>query len=320
MNNNNSFESSQGSASDALAERLAQIESGLVDPYTFTSRTLLQATFPHSARAGKEIVLKNGNVQVTMYSSKGLPYGVYPRLIMCWLTREAVRRKSLDIDEARIIPLGASLAEFMREIGVDGRSGGKTGNIANLRKQLTALFSTFISVETIGSSDMEDMPRSFQKIDNSLIADSSTLWWDPKNEDQLSLMNSSVTLSKVFYQDLIGSAVPLDIAILRAIKRSPMAIDLYCWLTYRLSYHQGFTVVTWNQLQAQFGAGYPNTARGRVDFKRKLKGSLERVVDAWPEAAAVPTDHGIMLKPGNPSVPKEIQQQLRREENNDTPF
>lgn len=307
-------------ADKELQARLAEIEAGLLNPYTFTSRTLIQATFPHSSKAGDKIVLVNGNMQVTMFSPDGLPYGVYPRLIMCWLTEQAIRRKDLPIDEARTIALGSSLSQFMREIGMQTASGGKDGNIARLRKQLAALFATFISVKMTGTCDREDMPRSFQQIDNTMIAESAMLWWDPKRPDQMGLQDSTVTLSEAFFRDLVGSAVPLDTSILRSIRRSPMAIDVYCWLTYRLSYHRYITVVTWDQLREQFGTGYPDTSRGRLDFKRNIKLAFGKVATAWPGVSAEITGNGIMLKAGSPSVPKKVQDALKRYQVGDNPF
>ena len=306
-----------GDNPDATAELetlLAEIEAGTaLDPFTFTSRTLIQATFPHSARAGREIVLHNGNMTVTMYAPTGLPYGVYPRLIMCWLTREALRRKHLPINEARTIPLGSSLSQFLREIGSTGASGGKTGNIGRVKTQLKALFSTFISIEVRGVEN----DLAFEQIDNTLVAESSMLWWDPKHPDQLGLQESTVTLTEDFYRELTRSAVPLDNNILREVKRSPIAIDLYCWLTYRLSYHRGITVVTWDQLRQQFGAGYADTAQGKRDFKKRILAALGKILEVWPAATVTVAENGLMLRPGQPSVPKKVQEQLR--ERYDTP-
>lgn len=293
-----------------LEARLAEIKAGHLDPYAFTSRTLIQATFPHSSKAGKEIVLTNGNLKVTMYAPTGLPYGTYPRLIMCWLTREAIRRKHLPLQEARVIPLGHSLSQFLREIGNNSVGGGPDGNVTRLRKQMKALFSTFISIETTGTEKRDGSSLAFDQIDNTLIAESALLWWDPKQPDQLGLHESSVTLTAGFYHELTRSAVPLDTTILRQIRRSPLAIDIYCWLTYRLSYHKGLTVVTWDQLRQQFGAGYADTQQGKRDFKKKVVTALDKVLEAWPAATVTVADNGLMLRPGEPSVPKKVQEEI----------
>ena len=46
-----------------------------------------------------------------------LPYGNLPRLLMAWLSTEAVRTQS------REISLGDSLAEFMRALGIYNSGG-----------------------------------------------------------------------------------------------------------------------------------------------------------------------------------------------------
>ena len=52
--------------------------------------------------------------------------------------------------------------------------------------------------------------------------------------------------------------------------RSPMALDLYSWLTYRMSYLERLTGIPWGALQLQFGADYPYIPLGTADyFKRK---------------------------------------------------
>ena len=301
-------------AREELEARLEEIEAAnhLLDPYAFSSRTLIQTTFPHSSKAGDKLVLKNGALTVTMISPNGLPYGVYPRLIMCWLTREALRRRDLPEDEARTIPLGSSLADFMRDVGITGRSGGRTGNITSLRKQLRSLFTTMITAEVVDHESRDKHQIVFDQMQNTLIAESSMLWWDTRNPEQLSLQDSSVTLTAGFYRELTCSAVPLDVAILREIRRSPMAIDLYCWMTYRASYQRGITVVTWDQLRRQFGAGYQETPQGKRDFKKKLLEALEKVVVAWPEAAVDVTENGLMLRPGAPSVPRRVHQEITK--------
>ena len=70
----------------------------------------------------------------------------------------------------------------------------------------------------------------------------------------------------VFFEEITRSAVPVDLRAIRHLQRSPLAIDLYVWLTYRMSYLRTPTVVPWEGLQGQFGADY---GRPR-DFRRSL--------------------------------------------------
>jgi Plasmid encoded RepA protein len=42
-----------------------------------------------------------------------------------------------------------------------------------------------------------------------------------------------VVLGELFYKAITGAAVPVDMRVLRAIKRSVLALDLYAWVTWR---------------------------------------------------------------------------------------
>lgn len=299
-----------GNPSDPIAEleaRLAEIEAGIRDPLSFTSKTLIQATFPHSARAGEKLVLVNGDTTVTMTSRHGLPYGAWPRLIMCWLTREALRRKDMPIEEARIIPLNGSLARFMRDVGIGRATGGKKGTITALKKQMQCLFSTTIGIDVEGY--VRD--RKILDLDNSVIAERAEVWWTPRPHDEIDF-EGYIRLSAAFYKDLTGSAVPLDTRILRNLRKSPLAIDVYSWLTYRVSYLRQITVIRWDQIRGQLGAGYPDTPQGMRNFRKKFLAALDKVLEEWPTKSISVTDNGIMLKPGTPSVPRKAQEEFEK--------
>lgn len=287
-----------------LEAALADIENGFFHQYLFTSKTLIQTTFPHSAKSGKEITLINGDTHVTMYSRHGLPYGMYPRLIMIWLTREALRRSNLPVEQARRIPLSNNVAKFLREMGIKVHSGGENGTKAALKKQMLSLFSTSIGRDIYGYSK----DRKAVDLDNAFIGKRAHLWWDevPKGKKAGDYDEEFVILSTDFYRDLIQSVVPLDPKMVMGLRRSPFALDMYCWLTYRVSYLKYPTVVTWDQLRGQFGVGYPNTRYGRQDFKKNAKRAMEKVKTVWPEASAYFVENGLLLRPGNPSVPRKV--------------
>ena len=72
----------------------------------FMARVLTQATMPHKAYINNEFTRHNGYLTLTMWSPRdiGLPYGSIPRLLLSWITTEAVRTKSpadRDVDEVR---------------------------------------------------------------------------------------------------------------------------------------------------------------------------------------------------------------------------
>ena len=91
-----------------------------------------------------------------------------------------------------------------------------------------------------------------------------------------------------------------------------MAIDIYAWLTYRLSYLRYPTVISWNQIKGQIGAGYPDTPRGMRNFRQKFLGALDRVLSEWTSDSIRIMKNGTMLTPGAPSIPRRTQDELQK--------
>lgn len=124
------------------------------------------------------------------------------------------------------------------------------------------------------------------------VARETHLWWDPQAPDHLPAWRSTVSLSSGFYEAITERPVPIDLRALRAL-RSPMALDLYFWLTYRNSYLRQPTRVPWALLALQLGAKY----RDRRDFKRKVLRSLSRVLVVYPKARVQQVRGGLWLRP-----------------------
>jgi hypothetical protein len=258
----------------------------------FMARAMIQATLPHKAVKGNEFIRRNGLYTLTMLapSKVGLPYGNVPRLLLAWLTTEAVKTKN------RELYLGDSLTAFMGELGFQA-TGGRYGSITRLKTQTRRLFSTNIQCDY----DAENMAAMV----GYRLADAAMLWWDAKDPDQQGLWQSNVTLSQPFYDEITQHPVPVDLRALKALKRSPLALDIYCWLTYRLGYLKKRTALPWGLLQQQFGSDYPLTAQGKADFKRKFLMQLKKVQAVYPEANLDTGKDSLVLKP-SPSHVKRI--------------
>lgn len=252
----------------------------------FMARALVQATMPHRRPAESFFERSNGAFTLTMMAppKTGLPYGTIPRLVMVWLTTEAMRTKSRDL------VLGDSLSDFMRQLALVP-TGGRWGSITRLREQSRRLFSTSVSCSYTGESQQGE--TGFR------IADRHELWWDPKSPDQAELFASSVRLSEQFYAEL-ANAVPIDMRTLRKLKQSPLAIDLYCWLTYRNSYLRRATTIPWPALQLQFGADYRRTR----DFKAAFAEHLRKVLHEYRAARVEVLETGLRLKPSPTHIPQ----------------
>ena len=257
----------------------------------FMARALTQATMPHRKSLDPIFSRKNGSFSLAMlaHPDVGLPYGSIPRLLMSWLTTEAVRTKS------PVLELGPSLSAFMDQLDLVP-TGGRWGTITRLKNQIERLFSCMVSCRYNDETEGKSGGAGFA------IAKEYRLWWNPKNPAQLPLWKSTVTLSTDFFEEVVERPVPVDIRALKALKRSPLALDIYCWLTYRLSYLHKPTEVPWPTLQMQFGADYARNTHGLRNFKMKFLHQLRAVHVIYPEANVEEGEKSLLLKPSKPHV------------------
>lgn len=114
---------------------------------------------------------------------------------------------------------------------------------------------------------------------NIQIASRSSLWWNPEDVKHGNL--SWVELGQEFYEGITASTVPLDTRAIRALKKSPLVLDLYSWLTYKAheaaSKDQDITV-SWTGLQAQLGTDYSDLK----NFKQKVRASSAKINSVYP--------------------------------------
>ena len=266
--------------SDALAIEAEHVKDA--NALGFMAHALVQATLPYKKILGTEFTRTNGNFRLTVLapSKVGLPYGSIPRLLVAWITTETVRTKQ------RELILGHTLAEFMQQLDLSRE--GKV--IARLKDQMIRLFSCSISCSY--SDKGRDAGIGLH------ITEQYDLWWNPKSPDQTALWKSTITLGERFFKEVISTPVPIDIRALKALKRSPMALDIYVWLTYRMSYLKKTTEISWNTLQAQFGADYTRTR----DFKRYFLYQLKAVLTVYTNARVDIGKIGLVLKPSSSHI------------------
>ena len=87
---------------------------------------------------------------------------------------------------------------------------------------------------------------------------------------------------------------------IKALKQSPMGLDIYTWLTYRASYLKRPTVIPWASLALQFGSDY---ARLR-DFKQAFIDELKKVVLVYGRVQIEATELGLIVKPSLTHISK----------------
>ena len=67
----------------------------------------------------------------------------------------------------------------------------------------------------------------------SLVADRTEFWWNERKPGDPVLWDSKIELGEKFFNEIIRRPLPLDMNILKALKRSSLGSTLYMWLTYR---------------------------------------------------------------------------------------
>ena len=228
-----------------------------------------------------------------------LPFGNLPRLLMAWLSTEAVRTQS------RELVLGRSLAEFMRTLGVlSSDSGGASGVRTRLRNQMRRLFNAHVRLV------YED--EHGEQFVSSAIADRGAFWWNVRKHDQPSLWESKIYLGEAFFNEIINHPVPLDMNILKALKRSSLGLDLYLWLVYRTFALRAPQRLTWKQLYCQFGA-HPAKASDNNTvqaFRYKVLRELIKIKLAWKELNYSTAPGVLILHPSTPAIAPLNQGQL----------
>ena len=249
----------------------------------YVARQLIQATLPHKNPGNLPLWTRtNGDTTLGIQpgfnlktgKSYGYPYGTVPRLLIYWMTTESLRTKSPRLE------LGHSLAEFMAELGLNpdnGSAGAKRSDAKRLRDQMTRLFNAVMSFQ----GDLEHEGEEGVARINMTVARKTVLWWSPRQPEQGSLWGSYVELGQDFYGAITAAPVPVDIRALKALKRSPLALDLYAWLTYeayRAHKSRKSRFENWTQLHAHLGAEYARPS----DFRRYAKVALRKIVTVYP--------------------------------------
>lgn len=264
------------------------------DSVGYMSRVLIQGCWPHKEQQGREYIRQDGKYKITIYNPDGLPYGSYPRLIMAWVVTEAV------LTQSKELYLGRSIREFMRRIGIDC-TGGKEGTIRRLKKQAERVFNTAVFVEVTEQSG----EVAHRTNDNFVIGEKVELWWSTTRSTADSLWESTIHLSDGFYKEVTERAYPLDMRVIKEIKRSPLALDVYFFLSYRMfgiNRKGKSTLIPYTALHKQLGAGYPETPQGRSNFKHELLTQVTRILLLWDGLTVEKHKKGLILYPSKLAV------------------
>jgi hypothetical protein len=211
----------------------------------------------------------------------GIPYGSVARLILIYLSSEAIANNS------QVVELGSNMKSFLGRMGIS--AGGKSRQIVKDQSQRLSMCNlTFFTKRNRGT-----LVNKGQFVKNAFIPDADT-------DNQPSFWQPTVELDDAFFQSLKDHPLPLREAAIRQLSGRSMALDLYVFLSYRLHVLTKPTPVSWSALYQQFGAGF---AKQWV-FVQGIKAPLNLALAAYPEANVDITEKGLVLHPSESPVPK----------------
>lgn len=271
-----------------------EIVSGESVSKAFLASQLVQCTLPHTDPGPVELWTRtNGNVTLGVRSGIdistkqriGIPYGVIPRLLLFWINTEAVRTKN------RRLELGPNLSTFMTALGLDPSRGGVRSDAARLRDQMARLFRATISFQQKG---IGKDPSRFMDMRVAFAGEFN--WWDPKHATQSSLWSEWIMLSEELFESITAAPVPVQLEALRALRKSPLALDLYAWAT-----HKAFSVsrrgeaqyVPWDGLLQQLGAEYSDVK----NFKKNANDAFKKIQLVYPGLKLQRESGGFLVLP-----------------------
>lgn len=209
----------------------------------------------------------NGSIE---YS--GVPFGSYARMALIALQSEALERGSRDIE------LGETAYNALKRLGLP--DGGKVAEsaLAQLEKLARCHVSFRIGSDSKGLEINERLVEAFE--------------YDTDGK----MFIKRVRLSAAFFEGLRRHPVVIDRSAVQRIRNSPVALDVYLWLSYRLPVLERDTPISWSALHKQFGHGI-----GVMRFfKRPFAENLELARSVYPAASFALTEQGIILRPSLP--------------------
>jgi hypothetical protein len=298
----------RGNSADSARPRQAEAPTEAVQPkalklwedLAFCAREFVLVTLPHKD-PGPEVDVfqrRNGRLTLTVQSgvdSKtlrkvGIPYGSIPRLFLYYANTQVLKNRD---EKDRRIAMGKNLAEFLRELGLESKSGGRNSSAHSCRAQMTRLLMARLSyvIEQPPSNPLCGVARQ-----DMLVSSRSVLWWDEQNPDSLWEGESWIELGREFHEMMRTGPIPVRISVLQAIKKSPLALDLYALLTResaRAAKSGKPHFISWSALMGQIGAEYTDPK----DFGKYARIAIAAIKQHYPKLKLGDRKGGIDIRP-----------------------
>lgn len=201
-----------------------------------------------------------------------LPYGKYARAAILFLATQA------KVTNNPAVEISSSYRGYLEQLGIRWSHD----SALEAARQLRALAACSISISTQtvdenGEVHLQEVRFHFSK--------KTDIWFTAERDGLIDPTRpSTLVLSGDLFASVLERGIPVNLTAWRRLAnetKSPMALDIYTWLSCRLHGVTGLTRISWEQLHEQFGS----TTEMR-DFRRKFAQALELAKTVYPEANA----------------------------------
>ena len=179
----------------------------------------------------------------------------------------------------RRVELGNTLGEFLKKLELNPYSRGKNSDAVRIKKAMRKLFNAKIFFY---SRNLEGTIVTERNRDASVVSESELLW-DKNPADHAVLWGSWIEIGENFFAEIMRSSVPCNTTALKALRKSPLALDLYMlcnWIGANLQ-AQGKRKhrLSWGMLGEQLGGEYGSDK----DLKKNIQKAMVKVRLAHPD-------------------------------------
>ena len=139
----------------------------------------------------------------------------------------------------------------------------------------------------------------------SFVTDRAEFLWDTARPAASVLWDSTIRLGEEFFNEIIRHPIPLDLTTLKALKRSPLGLDLHFWLVYRTFTLKAPLRLSSKQLYRQCGADPANAGKRSTvkSFRVVCLRELKQIKRAWPNLNYATVTGALMLLPSPARIP-----------------
>lgn len=251
----------------------------------FSSNIFMVFGLPAQRLKGNPFVWEKKNslyaLSLTKHKDHEIPSGCYARMNQIFIDTE-VKTKNTNV-----IEVGRSFYEYAKKLGY---THGRAEH--DLVKQLVNYVTCRIDLTVVD----EQLARRTEV--SALVSSGRDFFFDVKNPDQLTMSSGRIVLSEDYAKYIHEHAAPLDLEVVRAFKRNPLALDFYRFLAYRVNKLNKVIEFPDRLLFEQLG-----TEQGK-DFvtRARLRSILRQIQGFWPGLRAKFEDGQFILEPSDPAI------------------